>query len=353
MLRDWKENEDDPVRFASGEPGGRERPASFARPADSDDAELLDAYSRTVTQVAEAVSPSVVNIEVRRRRQGREERSGSGSGFVFTPDGFVLTNSHVVQGSSALEVAMTDGQRYPARLIGEDPETDLAVIRIQASDLVAVPFGDSDRLRVGQVAIAIGNPLGFQATVTAGVVSALGRSLRSNSGRLIDGVIQTDAALNPGNSGGPLLNSRGEVVGVNTAIIAGAQGICFAIPSRTAIFVVPFLLRDGRIRRGYIGIGGQTAPIHPRLLRFHRLAAQTGILVLSVESGSPAQQSGLREGDMLVTFEGQPTAGIDDLQRFLTHGSVGVGARITVLRGTEKLQLWVVPSDSALNAQRN
>ena len=353
MLRTEQANEGGEVRSVAAQAGDLGGSNSLSPAADADDGELLDAYSRTVTQVAEAVSPSVVNIEVRQSRDGRDEHRGSGSGFVFTPDGFVLTNSHVVHDSSAVEVSMTDGQRYPARLIGEDPETDLAVIRVQAPDLVAAPFGDSGRLRVGQLAVAIGNPFGFQATVTAGVVSALGRSLRSKSGRLIDGVIQTDAALNPGNSGGPLLNSRGEVVGVNTAIIAGAQGICFAIPSRTVTFVVPFLLREGRMRRGYIGVGGQTVPIHRRLVRFHRLQADAGILVLSVESGSPAQHAGLRDGDLIVAFDGQTVAGIDDLHRHLTHGSIGVRTRLTVLRGTEKLELWIVPADPSLHEQRN
>jgi S1-C subfamily serine protease len=312
-----------------------------------------------VVRVAEEASPSVVNIEVRHiarngaRGRGPGEGRGSGSGFVFTPDGFILTNSHVVSGASSIEVALTDGRRFPARLVGDDPDTDLAVIRTDASDLVPARLGNSRSLRVGQLVVAIGNPYGFQATVTAGVVSALGRSLRSQSGRLIDNVIQTDAALNPGNSGGPLVNSRGEVVGVNTAIILPAQGICFAVPINTAVFVVPFLMREGRIRRGYLGLGGQNVPIHRRLVRYHRLPAESGILVLGVEPDGPAHDAGLREGDLVVAFNGRPTAGIDDLHRLLTHGRIGVATLLTVLRGTDKLDLPVVPRDSQAGYELN
>ena len=320
------------------------------------DATLLDAYSTAVTGAVERVSPSVVNIEVHqsagRTRSGEpRERQGGGSGFVFTPDGLILTNSHVVHDAARIAVTMTDGRRMPASLIGDDPASDLAVIRLERPQfdepgLVAAELGDSQRLRVGQIVIAIGAPYGFQSTVTAGVVSALGRTLRSYSGRLIDDVIQTDAALNPGNSGGPLVDSAGRVVGVNTATILPAQGICFAIGINTAKFVASRLLRDGRIRRSYIGLSGQTVPVHRRVVRFYDLPNETGALVLSVEDASPAKRSGLREGDIIVALEGQPVAGVDDLHRLLTEVRVGVGCSLTVLRWTEKVQLKVVPEEA-------
>jgi S1-C subfamily serine protease len=320
------------------------------------DASLLDAYSTAVTGAVERVSPSVVNIEVHqsagRTRSGEpRERQGGGSGFVFTPDGLILTNSHVVHDAARIAVTMTDGRRMPASLIGDDPASDLAVIRLERPQfdepgLVVAELGDSQRLRVGQIVIAIGTPYGFQSTVTAGVVSALGRSLRSYSGRLIDDVIQTDAALNPGNSGGPLVDSAGRVVGVNTATILPAQGICFAIGINTAKFVASRLLRDGRIRRSYIGLSGQTVPVHRRVVRFYDLPNETGALVLSVEDGSPAKRAGLREGDIIAALEGQPVAGVDDLHRLLTEVRVGVGCSLTVLRWTEKVELKVVPEEA-------
>src|SRR6266704_2812036 len=264
-------------------------------PAESsviDDA-LLDTYSRTVTRVAERVAPAVVNLRVRHGGQARQDGpGGTGSGFVIAPDGYVLTNSHVVHDASRFEVTVAEGRVFSATLVGEDPETDLAVIRVNASQLARARLGDSGSVRVGQIAIAIGSPFGFHQTVTAGVVSALGRSMRSQSGRLIDNVIQTDAALNPGNSGGPLVNSRGEVIGVNTAIIHPAQGICFAIASNTAEFVAAWLIKEGRIRRSWIGVAGQNVPIHARVVRFHRLKVNHGVLVLSVEPHSPAQRAG-------------------------------------------------------------
>jgi S1-C subfamily serine protease len=304
------------------------------------DNELLDAYSQAVTGAAERVSPSVVNVEMRRK----DGRGGSGSGFIFTPDGFILTNSHVIDGASRIDVMLPDGQRYEADRIGDDPDTDLAVIRISAKGLVPVTIGDAQRIRVGQLVVAIGNPYGFQCTVTSGVVSALGRSLRSKSGRLIDDVIQTDAALNPGNSGGPLVNSRGEVIGVNTAVILPAQGICFAIAINMAQFVAARLIRDGRIHRGYIGVGGQNVPLHRRLVRAYNLATETGILIVSVEPNSPAQRAGLRDGDIVVSFGGQPVRDIDALHRILTDQQVGVRTQITLLRGADKLDVDLVPS---------
>jgi S1-C subfamily serine protease len=316
-----------------------------------EDAQLLDAYSRAVVSAAEAVSPSVAKIEITqsagRARNGEPvERRGGGSGFVFTPDGLVLTNSHVVHDASHIELSLPDGRRFPAQLVGEDPGTDLAVIRIDAPQLPAVRLGDSQKLRVGQLAIAIGNPYGFQYTVTAGVISALGRSLRSYSGRMIDDVIQTDASLNPGNSGGPLVSSDGQVIGVNTATIMGAQGLCFAIGINTAKFVASRLLQQGRIRRGYIGVEAQTVPLHRRIVRFYDLPRQSGVIVLRIENGSPADRAGLREGDVIVAFAGQPIAGVDDLHRLLTDTQVGVRNQITVLRRTERLELAVVPGES-------
>src|SRR5271166_797775 len=330
---------------------------TIVQPSDAgpvNDAALLDAYSQAVVSAAEAISPSVVKIDVAqpgRSRSGEpRERQGGGSGFVFTPDGLVLTNSHVVHGASRIQVSLPDGQRFPAHILGDDPATDLAVIRIglpsnDAPHLVAAPLGDSQRLRVGQLAIAIGNPYGFQYTVTTGVVSALGRSLRSYSGRLIEDVIQTDASLNPGNSGGPLVSSDGHVIGVNTATIVGAQGLCFAIGINTAKFVAGRLLRDGRIRRSYIGVEAQTAPLHRRVVRFYNLASESGVIVMSVANGSPAQKAGLREGDVIVALDGKTVAGVDDLHRLLTDARVGASSAITVLRHTEKLELKIVPEE--------
>ena len=316
-----------------------------------DDAVLLDAYSRAVTGAVEKVSPAVVNIEVQqsvrsRRRSEAQERRGGGSGFIFTPDGLILTNSHVVHDANRIEVTIADGRRFPARTIGDDPATDLAVIQIDGASLTVAALGDSQALRVGQLVIAIGNPYGFQSTVTAGVVSALGRSLRSYSGRLIEDVIQTDASLNPGNSGGPLVASDGRVVGVNTATILPAQGICFAIGINTAKFVASRLLRDGRIRRSYIGVSAQTVPIHRRLVRYYDLPKETGVVVLSTEPESPAKRAGLREGDMIVALEGLPVAGVDDLHRVLSDVRAGVKAELTVLRGTEKLALAIIPEEA-------
>jgi len=325
--------------------------AASAASSAGDDSALLDAYSRAVTGAVNQVSPSVVNIEMHqsvqpRRRTEPQERRGGGSGFIFTPDGLILTNSHVVHDANRVEVTVADGRRLPARTIGDDPATDLAVIQIDGAGLVAARLGDSQALRVGQLVIAIGNPYGFQSTVTAGVVSALGRSLRSYSGRLIEDVIQTDASLNPGNSGGPLVASDGRVVGVNTATILPAQGLCFAIGINTAKFVASKLLRDGRIRRSYIGVSAQTVPIHRRLVRYYDLPKETGVVVLSTEPDSPARKIGLREGDVIVALDGQPVAGVDDLHRFLSDVNTRAKLELSVLRGTERLSLWIVPEES-------
>jgi S1-C subfamily serine protease len=320
-----------------------------SRSASNDDSALLDAYSRAVVSAAERVSPAVVKIDVRRRVQprgtGPREIGGSGSGFVFTPDGLILTNSHVAGGASKLIVTFNDGQSADADLVGDDPHTDLAVIRVSGNKLPAVTLGSSRRVRVGQLAIAIGNPYGFECTVTAGVVSALGRSLRAQSGRLIDDVIQTDAALNPGNSGGPLLDSRGEVIGVNTAIIAAAQGICFATAIDTAQVVVTQLLRHGRVRRGYLGIAGQNTVLPRRFVRHFELTGETGVRVMSVEPGSPARRAGIQDGDVIVQWDGKPIAGIDDLHRLLSADYLGRPSEVVVIRRAQRLTVRVTPTE--------
>ena len=336
--------------------GAENQDAEIATALPVPDDDLLDAYSRAVIKATDKVSPAVANIEVHHQGRGRraanppsqEEMSGNGSGFIFTPDGFILTNSHVVHGATKIEVALPDGRRFAADLVGDDPDTDLAVIRITASDLVPVELGDSKSVRVGQLVIAIGNPYGFQYTVTSGVVSALGRSLRSKSGRLIDNVIQTDAALNPGNSGGPLVSSRGEVIGVNTAMILPAQGICFAVAINTAKFIAAGLIKDGKIRRSYIGVGGQNVPLHRRVVRYYDLRVESGILVVSVEKNSPAQKAGIRDGDVIVDFGGQAAASIDDLHRLLKEENVGVKSALTIIRGSEKMDLDIVPDESKI-----
>ena len=309
-----------------------------------EEGELLDAYSKAVVRAADELGPSVVNIEVR-RRDG--QRQGSGSGFVITPDGFVLTNSHVVHGAERIEVVLADGRRPDASLVGSDPDTDLAVVRVYAPQVRPVRLGASKDIRVGQLAVAIGNPYGFQCTVTAGVVSALGRSFRASTGRLIDDIIQTDAALNPGNSGGPLANSRGEVIGVNTAVILPAQGICFAIGIDTAKHVAGWLIKEGKIRRSYIGVGGQNVPLHRRLVRHYQLSSNTGVLVISVAPGSPAARAGLIEGDVIVEMNGQPMPSIDMLHKFLTGDRIGLEARLSVIRRTEKIVIPITPDESA------
>jgi S1-C subfamily serine protease len=314
-----------------------------------DDSELLDDYSRTVVGAVARVAPAVVNIDVKQRvsaPRGERELSGNGSGFVVTPDGFILTNSHVVHNASAITIHLSDGREYPAQLTGDDPDTDLAVVRIDAPQLKHVRLADSENLRVGQLVIAIGNPLGFEASVTAGVISALGRSMHAQSGRLIDNVIQTDAALNPGNSGGPLVNSAGEVVGVNTAMIRPAQGICFAIASNTAKFVAGWLIKDGKIRRSYIGVAGQNVPIHRRIGRFYGLPLETGVLVVSVEKNSPAKRAGVRQGDLIVAFNHQPIGSVHHLHKVLVGEQINVIANLTIIRHTEKLELPILPAES-------
>jgi S1-C subfamily serine protease len=306
-----------------------------------DDSELLDAYSSAVIRAVERVGPAVVKIEV---------TGGGGSGVIFTPDGLILTNCHVVERAGDLSVVMPDGRSARADLVGQDADTDLAVVRIEASAGSPLPWatlGDSRAVRVGQVAIAIGNPYGFNHSVTAGVVSALGRSLRARSGRLMDDIIQTDASLNPGNSGGPLVTSRGDVIGINTAMILPAQGLCFAIASNTARFVASALIRDGRIRRSYIGVAGQTVPIPRAVARSNQLAVSSGVFVTSVEKESPAARAGLRDGDVVLAFAGEVVTGIDDLHRRLTGDRIGVPAALTILRSAERRQLTIVPSEKS------
>jgi S1-C subfamily serine protease len=337
------------LRLVSTNHSNKTAPGADSRAGDE---ELFDAYSSAVIRAADKISPSVVNIEIQRGTTSSREVAfpqgypvrGSGSGFIFTPDGFILTNSHVVHDAARLEVALSDGRRYEARLVGDDPDTDLAVIRIDAPNLQVAQLGASNAIRVGQLVIAVGNPYGFQCTVTAGVVSALGRSLRSNSGRLIDNVIQTDAALNPGNSGGPLVNSRGEVIGVNTAVILPAQGICFAIAINTAKYVTGLLIRDGKIRRSYLGLGGQTIVMPRHLVR--RFGVSSGVLVLSVEKGSPAERAGLAEGDLIVQFDDKPITSVDDLHFNLTEQKIGVTTALTILRRSEKIVLSALPEES-------
>lgn len=307
----------------------------------TEDDSLLDSYSRTVHAVVNRVAPSVVNIRV----EGEKHRGGSGSGFIIARDGFILTNSHVVHNGRKFEVTLHDARVFPAQLVGEDPDTDLAVLRIDAPNLQHVRLADSSTIRVGQIAVAIGSPFGFQQTVTSGIVSALGRSMRADSGRLMDDIIQTDASLNPGNSGGPLVNSAGEVIGVNTAVILPAQGICFAIGSNTAQIVAAWLIKEGRIRRSAIGVAGQNVPLHPRVVRFHRLPQDRGVLIAELDPHSPAATAGLKRGDIIVGFKGQAIKTIDDLHKRLVAAEIGVPSPIMVLRQTEKVFAMVVPEE--------
>jgi len=310
------------------------------------DENIFDAYSLAVTKAVETVSPAVVNINIFTAGKDKQnQRRGSGSGFIFTPDGFILTNSHVVNKAKQIEVVLSDGRKFNADLIGNDPDTDLAVIRIDSTGITPASLGDSSKIKIGQLVIAIGNPYGFQASVTTGVVSALGRSLRANTGRLIDNVIQTDAALNPGNSGGPLVNSKGEVIGVNTAAILPAQNICFATAINTAKFIAAKLIKDGKIKRSYIGIAGQDAPIHRRIVYHYSLPSDKSIMVISIEKNSPAEKALVQTGDRIISFNSTPVTGIDDLHKMLTETQVGVKTDIKVLRGTEILDLQIIPQE--------
>ena len=324
------------------------------RHSQPDDDELLDQYSQVVSRAVRDVSPAVVKIDVVVSVAGRQafgdprlpkEAKGSGSGFVFTPDGFILTNSHVVHDAKSIEVSFVDGRKLKARLIGDDPHTDLAVIKVDGFNLKYARIGDSGNLRVGQVVIAIGNPFGFECTVTSGIVSALGRSIRSNSGRLIEQVIQTDAALNPGNSGGPLINSRAEVIGVNTAIILPAQGICFAVPASTAQWVASRLMQEGRIRRAYIGVGGQNILLPQGLVHVERIPVEGGVYVASIEENSPAHIGGIREGDVIIAVNAQIVKSMDDLHKFLTQEKIGERIRLVFIRQFEKLSLDIIPEE--------
>jgi S1-C subfamily serine protease len=306
------------------------------------DAALFDAYSHAVSDAVSTAHPAVVHIEV----GGNSAPGGSGSGFFISPDGYLLTNSHVVHGARELRVFLADGRKLSADLIGDDPDTDLAVLRVSADELAHLQLADSAAVRPGQIAIAIGSPMGFQQTVTAGIVSGIGRSLRGASGRLIDNVIQTDAALNPGNSGGPLVNTRAEVIGVNTAIIRPAQGICFAIASNTARWVAGWLIKDGRIRRSFIGVAGQTVPLLRKLIHHHRLTLETGVLVAGIEPDSPASRAGLAEGDILVALDGAATPAVDSLHKLLTSDRIGERAIVTFLRGVELRRHAIIPLET-------
>ncbi len=327
-------------------PGGIEAQAELEA-HHSNDVELLDAYSRAVISVVSKVGPAVVSIQVGRpTRRERQQRVGAGSGVVITPDGYILTNSHVVHEARELTIVFSDGTDSQAAVVGDDPATDLAVIRCDRSDMRYAAFGNSGELRVGQLAIAVGNPLGFQSTVSTGVISALGRALRSQHGRLIENIIQHTAPLNPGNSGGPLLDSKGRIVGINTAIIAIAQGIGFSIPSNTAKWVLPQLLQHGHVRRGRIGIAGQDRPLDRRLVRAHELQTETAVEVISVEAGGPAAGAGIREGDLIIGLNGQPVKGIDDLQRFLTEWPLKRAIALEVLRDSAKIELRMTPVEA-------
>jgi S1-C subfamily serine protease len=312
--------------------------------AASDD-DALDLYSRTVSHAVEIAAPAVVKIDVTHGGR-RDGTGGSGSGFIFTPDGYVLTNSHVVHGAREIAVTALDGRRFAGSLVGDDPDTDIALVRITGTDLAHATLGSSARLRQGQLVVALGNPYGLQTTVTAGVVSALGRTIRSQSGRLIENVVQTDAALNPGNSGGPLVDARGRVVGVNTAIVSFAQGICFAIAIDTATFVAMTLLRDGRVRRGYVGIAGQDVALPRRLVRALNLAHESAVLVSSVERGGPADAAGVRAGDLIVSLDGEPITGLDALHRILTRSGVAGSAKLQIARDGLPRVLSIIPSEA-------
>lgn len=317
-------------------------------PIDHRENEALDAYSKIVVEAVEKVGPAVVQIwvgrDLRSRNHQRNEMQGTASGVLFTPDGFLVTNSHVVRGARTIAVTLSDGRSFNGQLVGDDPHTDLAVVRLEEANLPMAGFGDSAQLRPGQLVVAIGNPLGFQTTVTSGIISALGRSLRTLSGRLIENIIQTDAALNPGNSGGPLVNSRGEVIGINTAVIMPAQGICFAIPSNTVKWVVARLIRDGEVVRGFLGLQGQNRPIPRYLIRSHKLTINSGVFVVAVEPQSPAEFAGLRRGDIIIGLDDVSVTGVDRLHRLLGEEVIGRDVPLTVLRDEQKVLLTVRPA---------
>lgn len=319
--------------------------------SEADEGELLDAYSRAVIRVVEKVGPAVVSLSTthpaseRLRQRGLPELRGAGSGVIITPDGFVLTASHVVRGAGEVAAQLPDGRTLPATMVGDDPQSDLAVLRVPGDGLPAADLGDSSRLRVGQLVVAVGNPFGFQATVTTGVISALGRTLRSATGRLIDNVIQTDAALNPGNSGGPLADSRGVVIGINTAVIAGSQGLCFAIPATTAAWVAAQLIREGRVRRAYLGIAAQTLALDRRLVLEHGLSATTAVRVGEVHPGTAAARAGLQVGDLIVQARDRETPTLDDLLVVLGRHAPGTPLVLHLLRRGERLALTVYPDE--------
>lgn len=314
-----------------------------------EETDILDAYSQAVTSVVSKVGPAVVNVHMRRKFHTRpgtspHEAEGTASGVIIAPDGYIVTNSHVVEGATEIGITLQDGSDFVAELVGKDPATDLALVRIPGSGLPSATLGDSAKLHAGQLVIAIGNPLGFQSTVTAGVVSALGRSLRSRSGRLIENIIQTDAALNPGNSGGPLVNSRGLIVGINTAIIQSAQGICFAVPVNTLRWVVTLLIREGKVIRGYLGIAGQTVPLPVRVIRYFNLPFDSAVQVMGVAPNSPARQAGLLSGDIIISLNQQPISGIDDIHRMLTRDIIGTAMPVIILRNwTTRIERNVIP----------
>ena len=316
----------------------------------SPDGALLDAYSRTITGVVSSVAPAVVHVQVRKQtvdpRTKRERlMPGSGSGFIISSDGFIVTNNHVIENAESIQVSFSDGRSVSAELKGTDPSTDIAVLKIYESGLKALAFADSDALQVGQIAIAIGNPLGLQHTVTAGVVSALGRTLRANNGRLIDDVIQTDASLNPGNSGGPLMNSSGHVIGVNTATIISAQGLCFAVSSNVAAYVAGKLIIEGRVKRAQLGLAGQLVNLTERMIAVNKLTTRTGVYVFEIVPDSPAFNYHIQNGDIIVEFNGQPVASVDDLHKLLNERAIGIPGELAVLRGGRKTLIHVIPAE--------
>ncbi len=322
-----------------------QKPAPAAQVVESDE-ELLDAYSRAVIRVVENVGPAVVSIGVKKQVDQRgTEAAGAGSGVIFAPDGFILTNNHVVEGAKQIEVGLSDGTEMPAHIVGSDPSTDLAVVRADGNGLPSAALGDSAALKVGQLVIAIGNPLGFSSTVSTGVVSALGRALRSQSGRQIENIIQTSVPLNPGNSGGPLVDSRGRVVGINTAMIAVAQGIGFAIPVNTAKYVVGELVTRGKVRRAFLGFAGQVVPIARRVQRYFELPNATAVQVISVEANGPAQRAGLVEGDRIVALDDASVSTVDEIHHILSSHPARKPLVLTILRGVERLQLTVIPGE--------